>query len=72
MQNNNLVVSFYRITSKVFVFLAKKSSNTKIARQLAGIRLSANTKKPQRTQRKIKIIIIFYLRVLCVRYVSLC
>ncbi|HEX9974584.1 MAG TPA: hypothetical protein VGD14_21130, partial [bacterium] len=41
----------------------KKSSNTKITRQLAGIRLSANTKKPKKTQRKIKMIIIFYLRV---------
>jgi len=42
--------------------LAKKSSNTKITRRSAGIRPSANTKKPHKTQRKIKMIIIFYLR----------
>jgi len=33
-------------------FLQKKSSNTKITRRLLGVRLSANSKKPQRTQKK--------------------
>jgi len=37
-----------------------RPSNTKITRQLAGIRPSANTKKPQRAQKKIKKIIIFF------------
>jgi len=36
----------YNITSQIFVFLAKKSSNTKVTRRLAGIHLSANTKQP--------------------------
>jgi hypothetical protein len=42
----------YNITSQILVFLERKSSNTKVTRRLAGIRLSANTKKPQRSQRK--------------------
>jgi len=44
----------YNITSKIFVFLAKKFSNTKITRRLAGIRLSANSKKPQGHKERLK------------------